>query len=192
MISHLFKTVLVAVVATLFLSFDLPKDWFKAGSNPEWYDMGIDKTVKHNGNNCATIKCTGKTKGFGTLMQDCLPDKYLGKRVRMSGFMKSEGINHWAGFWMRVDIGNSTKPLSFDNMDDRPVKGTTDWTKYDIVLDVPATATNIAYGALVSGGGQIWIDDLSFEIVDAGTPLTGDNKKRHLPVDNPSNLNFEN
>ena len=63
--------------------------------------------------------------------------------------------------------------LSFDNMSDRPIVGTTDWKKYDIVLDVPNNASNIAFGALLSGTGQIWFEKLTFEIVDTSVKTTG-------------------
>ena len=53
------------------------------------------------------------------------------------------------------------------------VKGTTNWTKYEIVLDVPSNATLIVYGALLAGTGQIWVDHLSFEIADTSVETTG-------------------
>ena len=49
---------------------------------------------------------------------------------------------------------------------------TTGWKKYEIVLDVPQQATNLAYGALLDGTGEIWISDLSFETVDRNVPVT--------------------
>jgi hypothetical protein len=167
-------------------SYDLPKNWFKAGSQPGKYDMGIDKGAGINGKNAATIK-SNRTDitGFGTLMQNSLPDKYLGKRVRMTGYIKSKNVDGWAGLWFRVDGDRTSKSLSFDNMSNRPVSGTTDWKKYEIVLDVPAGATNLAYGALLDGKGQIWFDNINFEIVDDTVPATDKTNRE------PKNLNFE-
>lgn len=183
----------ILATAVLFLSsFDVPKSWFVAGSAPKSYNMGIESGAGQEGKNAATIQSKGeKVKGFGTLMQNCNPDKFLGKRVRLTAFVKSENVNGWAGLWLRVDQKNSTEPLSFDNMDDRAVKGTTEWTKYEIVLDVPASASNIAYGALLSGGGKIWFDNLTFEVVDASVPTTGENHKNRMPLKEPGNLSFE-
>jgi hypothetical protein len=39
----------------------------------------------------------------------------------------------------------------FDNMDDRPIKGDSEWQQYAVVLDVPSEATALAYGILLSG-----------------------------------------
>jgi hypothetical protein len=182
---------LVAAVFILFsFGFDIPEGWFEAGSHPGNYDMGIEKGAGQDGKNAATIKSKEKKiKGFGTLMQDCLPQKFIGKRVRMSGYMKSKDVESWAGFWMRVDEAGSQTPLSFDNMHDRSIKGTTEWKKYEIVLDVPAKASNIAYGALLYGTGQIWFDKLNFEVVDAYLPTTG--KTGKAPNAEPVNLDFE-
>lgn len=180
------------MVTSLFFSFDLPAGWFKAGSELKSYDMGIDKGAGQDGHTAATIKSNvDKINGFGTLMQNCLPDKFLGKRIRMSGYVKSKDVEEKAGLWLRVDEANSKKPLAFDNMHDRPVKGTTDWKKYEIVLDVSSNASNIAYGALLAGTGQIWFDKLNFEIVDISIPLTGDQKGNDKPNKEPVNLDFE-
>jgi len=196
MISKILKSVLLVGVTVTLLSFDLPKDWIKAGSKPKNYDMGVDKGAGQNGRNAATIKSTvAQIEGFGTLMQQCLPDKYLGKRVRMSGYFKSKDVVGWSSFWLRIDYPkNSKSPTSFDNMHDgkkdRAIMGTTEWKKYEIVLDVASDAENMAFGALLDGTGQIWIENLSFEIVDSSVPTTGlDGDKSSTPSE-PSNLDF--
>lgn len=193
----IFKNAIIIVITFGLLSFDLPTGWFKAGSEPKSYEMGIDKGASQDGNSAATIKSSkSKIKGFGTLMQNCLPNKYLGKRVRMSGYMKTLNVIEWAGFWLRVDEANSVKFLEFDNMHDgktnRAVTGTTDWTKYEIVLDVPNNASNLAYGALLCGTGQIWFDKLNFEIVDNTIPTTGNDYGNSSNNAEPNNLDFEN
>lgn len=186
----------ILVIALTLVSFDSPTGWFEAGSDPDSYDMGIDKGAGQDGKNAATIKSkVKKIKGFGTLMQDCLPDNYLGKRVRMSGMVKTKGLSDWAGLWFRIDQKNSDRDLGFDNMHDgkkdRSIKGTTDWTRYEIVLDVPANASNLAYGALLVGTGQIWFDDIKFEIVDKSVPTTGESSEHLMPGKEPVNGDFE-
>ena len=75
------STLLIGMVLTLY-SFIVPKGWGKAGSKPKSYDMGIDSGAGQDGKNAATIKSIDKKiNGFGTLMQNCLPDKYLFKAV---------------------------------------------------------------------------------------------------------------
>lgn len=110
----------------------------------------------------------------------------------MSGYLKTKEVKDWAGLWFRIDEEGSDNPLGFDNLKngkkDRSVTGTTDWTKYDIVLDVPDKASNLTYGALLSGSGQIWFDELTFEMVDNTVPTTGEDEEELFE---PRNLGFE-
>ncbi|HLG35758.1 MAG TPA: hypothetical protein VI757_12825 [Bacteroidia bacterium] len=202
---------------------ELPAGWFKAGDKPGSYDMGMVKVpfyesvkdlhkIKEKdafiGDPALEVRVATihsieeKIDGFGTLMQQCKPGIYLGNRVRMSGYMKTENLSEWAGFWFRVDGKDVRDFLAFDNFKDgkkdRSVKGTTPWTRYEIVLEVPQGATNLAYGALLAGTGQIWFDHITFEIVDKNVPTTGytnDEIKEKAPEKNlnqePTNLDFE-
>jgi len=193
MTTKLLKSVLLLGTTLILLSFNVPTGWFNAGSKPQSYEMGIDKGAGQNSKNAATIQSKDtKIDGFGTLMQQCNPDKYLGKRVRMTGFVKSENVATWAGLWLRVDQAGSQQPLSFDNMESRSIKGTTGWKKYEIVLDVPANASLMAYGALLAGTGKIWFDNIAFEIVDKSVQTTDSkNDKNPATLSGPSNLDFE-
>ena len=193
MTKKILKSVLLIVITIALFSFNLPTGWLKLGSKPASYEMGIDKGTGQEGKNAATIKSIDKTiDGFGTLMQESKPDKYLGKRVRLSGYIKSENVAGWAGLWFRVDQAGSQQALSFDNMQDRAVKGTTGWAKYEIVLDVPSNASMLAYGALLSGTGQIWFDNLTFEVVDNSVKSTSSLKGNESMIQNePTNLDFE-
>ena len=39
----------------------------------------------------------------GTLVQAVRAEPYRGRRIRLSGFIRTEGANGGAGLWMRVD-----------------------------------------------------------------------------------------
>jgi len=150
----------------------LPNGWFKAGSNPSDYKMGIDKDISFDGNKSAFIESdSADSKGFGTMMQSASVEDYRGKRVRLTVYIKTQDVSNWTGGWFRID-GNQKKPLAFDNMKNRPINKTRDWSKYTMVLDVANEATSMAYGVLLAGNGKVWFDNLSFEIVDKSTPVT--------------------
>jgi len=190
------KKLLIKLIFCFFilvsLSFDIPKGWFIAGATPSDYEMGIDPGSGQAGGNAATIKSKkDKAKSWATLMQDFNPGKYLAKKIKMTAYMKTKDVKTKAAFWLRVDQSGSRSALAFDNMMNRPIKGTTDWTKYEIVLAVPAKASNIAYGALLGGPGQIWFDNFSFEVVDDVTPTTNLTKDRDSQQAEPFNVDFE-
>lgn len=92
-------------------------------------------------------------------------EPFRGKRVRYTGYLNTEEVNAFgAGLWMSVNDCAGT--LSFDNMNTRRVKNTTDWSQYEIVLDVPREATHIRFGFFLAGNGILWGDDLSLDVVD--------------------------
>lgn len=181
----------------------LPVGWQRAPSNSSnGYSIIVDTNIKHGGKASAAIKFTcGDENGFGSLSQVISADEYRGKRVRLSGWLKTENTNA-AGLWMRVD-GNR-RLLGFDNMLNRAVKGTTDWKRYEVVLDVPSEAVNIFFGTIVDGKGQVWVDDVNLEIVGNNVPPTNQLSPEQMRLDDsnrnpknsdikqPVNLGFEN
>lgn len=169
----------------------IPEGWFKAGSSPKSYDIGIENKVGNAGENAAYIKSNQENvNGFGTIMQNFSAEKYLNKRVRFSGYIKSKNVAESAGLWMRIDgKENPTKPLGFDNMENRPIKGTNNWKKYDVVLDVPSNSNLINIGILLAGTGEVWISNLKFEVVDKNVPTT-DLISKAQKIEGPVNLDF--
>ncbi len=168
----------------------LPDGWFAAGSKPAEYEMGADNSIYQSGKSGAFIKSKNPgTNDFGTLMQSISAENYLDKRLRLSGFIKSKDINGWSGMWMRID-GDNGKELGFDNMGTRPIKGTTDWKQYEIVLDVPANSKTINYGVLLGATGEVWFDNLKLEVVDKNVPVTSHAKEMNLSKE-PVNMDFE-
>jgi hypothetical protein len=146
--------------------------WFLAGSNRKDYVQAMDSQTLREGKPSLSLSSTIPTPaGFGTAMQNVAPTDYLGKRVRLSAWVKTAKVPDWAGLWMRVD-GPEKAMLAFDNMGKRPIKGTTDWTRHDLVLDVAPTARNLAFGLLLSGPGQAWLNDLRLEVVDSTVAVT--------------------
>ena len=191
----------ILVVAGLFLAksnlnaqkkLNAPKieGWFLAGSKPECYNFGLDKVVYKTGSSSAFLESTQKKiDGFGTLMQSFLAKDYLGQRVKMTAYIKSKDVSDWAGMWLRIDPKNGGENMSgFDNMQDRPITGTQEWTKCEIILDVPEESATLNFGVLLSGTGKVWVDSFSFEIVNKMlTETTGG----HTYVNKePTNLDF--
>jgi hypothetical protein len=62
--------------------------------------------------------------------------------------------------------------LVIDNMEDRALRGTTDWVQAAIVLDVSDQARVILFGALLSGAGAIDLTRLRFEEASDTVPTT--------------------
>jgi hypothetical protein len=152
------------------------------------YVVGIEQVRAHSGRSSAYIRSTTEEpRGFGALSQRFSAREFAGEKIKLTGYIRAESVVGWAGLWMRVD-GSDGGLQSFDNMENRPVRGTSEWVRREIVLDASANAFAIAIGALLVGCGQIWIDDLSLEVVPKETPTTA--PEYDLPLA-PTNLDFE-
>jgi hypothetical protein len=126
---------------------------------------------------------------FGTMMQQIKAQKYLDKRIKLSGFLKAKDLDGFCSFWMRVDNAYGDI-LQFDNMGDRPITKETEWNHHSIVLDVPKNSDSISFGVLLSGNGHVWIDSLKFELVDKSVPTTNIDYSKEIKEE-PTNLSFE-
>jgi hypothetical protein len=162
--------------------------WELNGSHPDDYEVRLDRTIAYTGKTSALLEARPEARGFGTLMQSIDTATMRGKRIRLSAFIRAQDVRH-AALWMRVDDA-AGEMLAFDNMDDRPITGTSGWVRHDIVLDVAAESLGIAFGVLLIGKGQVWADNFTFEAVGDEAPTTGTPMTNFL-LPEPTNLDFE-
>ena len=168
------------------------KHWLITGTAPDKYKTGIDRTVFHTGTASAFIQSEEEEfvpDEYATIMQQFRAERFLGKRVRFSAFVKALEVEGWSGLWLRLD-GKFSVTLKLDNMQNRPIKGTINWNLYSCVLDVPEETELINIGILLTGKGRVWLDDVSFQEVDRTVPVTDFEIQKEYP-DYPENLTFE-
>ncbi len=159
---------------------DLPAPWILTGGNPDHYAIGLDNGVTVTGRGGKFIRNIDDfDNGWGTLMQSISAKKYEGQRLRFQARVKTSGVKQ-AGLWMRVDKPEKSG-AAFYNSYDRPIVGNTEWQVRSVVLDVPVGSSVIAFGVLQYGKGQVWVDDLSFEVVGKDVPVD-------VQVDSPSKM----
>lgn len=167
---------------------EVPKGWVLMGSDRDQYVTGTDKDVTHGGQPSAFLLGTANNAGkFGTLSQFFKASDYEGKRVRLRAWVRSKDVSSWAGLWMRVDQDDKT--AAFDNMQNRAIKGSTDWKMVDVVLDVPKKATDIAIGILLDGPGEVWMSGVKLEAVGQDVAVTDMHQTNAMPA-GPENLDF--
>ena len=153
----------------------VPAGWQAVTDGSGEYTVTSDGARRDGGQGFAgaTIKANvDDPHGSAMLAQSIRADAYRGKRIRLSGYLKTIGVNEGtAVLFMRVD-GDGVVQTS-DYMQNRPMMLTTDWERQDIVLDVPNDAIGVTYGFLLGGSGQAWLDELSIEIVGNDVAVTG-------------------
>jgi hypothetical protein len=161
------------------------------GQNASDYAAEIDRKVTHGGQGAMSLRSVvAAPTGFRAATQCVKADLYRGKRVRLAGYLRTRDVADWSGLWLRVD--GPARALAFDNMEPRAVKGTTDWTRYEVVLDVPEAAVRLAFGPVLRGAGQVWADDLTLDVVDPKAIKSTQPPGYVLnPAEHASNLDFE-
>lgn len=171
--------VLLAVATPVRADPGFPHGWGGGTSRPQDYEFGTAPTEGATGKNAAYIKGKpGAVANAYFIMLQCIrADDYAGKRLRLSARLKSVDSSGEQLF-MRVDgppaaNGELSKVLGFYNMSDRPIRGTTDWKNYYVVLDVPQGAAKICFGFILVGGkGEAWADGFALDAVGKDVPLS--------------------
>jgi hypothetical protein len=146
--------------------------WMVSPDFDEDFEVGVDQAVAHSGKASTYIKSKphATETSHVTIGQRIKADAYRGKRVRLSGFLKTANVTGRARLWMRIDSEQGI--LGQDAMNDRALKETADWAKLEIVLDVPEDSAGVIFGLRLNGAGQVWMDDLRWETVNSSVPTT--------------------
>lgn len=157
------------------LKLTLPKGWthklvYRTNAK---YDVGIDSSMSCNGQKAACINVRNAHYYESVeLYQTMSCDGYRGKRIRFTVQLKSLKVKK--GVFLVEIFGPHGGTVALDNMANRALEGTRDWSKQSLVLDIPENAFELKFGARVTGGGALWFSDLSFEEVDTSVPVTDD------------------
>jgi hypothetical protein len=112
----------------------------------------------------------------GNLMQSFSAAAYAGKVVRLRAWLRLESffvapalglrlpsVEDRGQLWLTVERANRRKGFS-ENTDDRPVRSPM-WTRTEIIGEIDRDAQFINFGILSIGGGRVWVDDVSFDVI---------------------------
>ncbi len=126
-----------------------------------------DSLVAHGGRWSARIERTAASARNFSSLTLVLPEEKSGESITLKGYLKTADVEEYCGLWMRLDgeAGN----VGFDNMHNRRLKGTTDWTEYTITLPYSPETRHVVFGALLAGPGTVWVDDL--QVLVDGQPF---------------------
>jgi len=129
-----------------------------------WQHKGVSKDMNYQNGTYQSIRVNRDSKvdeasGFGNLRMSLDAEKYRGKEIKYTGWVKlkknSKGTGH---LWLRVDKIDKTLGF-FNNMDENPITSN-EWKPYEIVGEVDANATNIALGCFIKEKGTMYVDDI--------------------------------
>jgi len=129
--------------------------------------VSLDSTVVHGGRYAGRLEHEPGGPGSAVILSMSLPVTFQGSTVELSGWLRTEDVNGFAGLWLRED--GKSGPVQFDNMQDRHLAGTTGWTQYRIRLPLDQRSRTLWLGVLLAGDGTVWVDDMDLR-VDGAPP----------------------
>lgn len=145
------------------------------GTEGRGYKYFLDSTVFLTGNKSLCVEYTTgsseKHANFFSLLSGSL---FLNKKCRLSGFIKTENVTDFAGFFITI-LGKDTVVMHA-TMEKTGPKGTTGWKQYSIEYDIKNDCRQLWFGVEMGEKGKAWFDNLKFEIggVEVTQPVLSD------------------
>lgn len=180
-----------------------PAAWLLDGGDPDRYRLRLDRETPRTGEASLRLEARGnrRDREWAVAVQMLDATAYRGRSLRLAGWLRTEDVGS-GHLWMRIDgiIDGEAALIAIDNMEERFLEDTNDWTELEIVLEVPPESVTILYGVMITGDGTVWADDLSLGEAPAGAEPTAetmnevlgglyDRPMGMLPA--PLNLDFE-
>ena len=107
--------------------------------------------------------------GFAAAQVPAAP--FRGKRIRLWTKMKTRDLKGYFPLFMRATAGGD--PVSAAALPYRQApKGSGEWKKYSVEMDIPREAETLYFGARMRGSGTGWVDDFSIETLPEPGPQT--------------------
>lgn len=161
--------------------FFMPKNWFVWGQG---YNINVDTIVKHSGNNAIKLSPRGKLREdyFGCVASS-IDANFSAKNIELKAWMKFKDVKDGSvGLLLRIDDA-AGQPIVFDNMEKYNISGTSNWKEYKINLNYPSDAKIIYIGALLTGTGELWVDDFELYIDGKSIENLSTEKKEIAPAE---------
>jgi Peptidase family S41 len=148
----------------------IPKGVHFDADQQKTYPLSVDSFIRQHGSYSVILQQKDSNAQFGLFSFSIKPN-FSGKKLTLKGYIRTENVSGgFAGLWIRVDgIGGT---ISFDNMANKGVTGSTDWKEYQVEVDFDEEEANlILVGGLLVGKGKIWLDNFQLLVDDKDIAL---------------------
>jgi hypothetical protein len=148
-----------------------PSPWRLVKEDADPGNAFVDPTEAHGGSGSVRLTVERSINGDVAVLQPLRGDAWRGKRVRLSGFVKSRIATGEAG--LVAVVNNGSRQSSFYPSQQRLSKQETGWHLVSATFDVPLDAALVSVGLWIRhGSGSAWLDDVTFEEVPHDSSAT--------------------
>ena len=145
--------------------------WFLAGSGREEYSFGRDTAMPHEGHASVAMAPRGLPSGrMGTLVREWDAAPWRGKRVRVSAWVRTEGVTTVGDFSANAAAGGPPADEPTPGSVSRRLAPSCDFAPYFVELVVPPDANVVRLGVGVAGPGKIWVEGGRIDLAGAPAP----------------------
>lgn len=130
------------------------------------YTLGLSKGSGRSGGSAAYLKNkVVKPRSYGTIAQNASAADYRGKRIRLSTYLKSKSAKEGA-LWIVVVDKDPNKSIGLNGTTTgKVIRGNQDWTRFEHIINIPATTQALSFGISSEGKGTVWADGFKIEVL---------------------------
>lgn len=146
--------------------------WIAQHAGPESYRYALDTERKKSGERSLRLENMGP-EPFGSIYQKIDAAPWRGRRLRFAAWLRTEGTTgnvYGSGAGLSIGGLRGGYARAEAQMRKDAVHGTTDWTRYEVVLTIPHDVDEIEVGLNLFGPGTAWIDDATLDVVESKEP----------------------
>ncbi len=146
----------------------VPEVMIKSGYNA----IGVT-TAPYEGDLCCRFTCMKKADSAlaeGIVQQRISALSFRGKKLSISAAVKGFALNDTSSIHFFVYVRTMDTTFVFENLKDNPVSSG-QWSRRDIVLDIPLNATDVSFGLNIYGLADAYIDNIEIKAIEPQNPI---------------------
>ena len=127
-----------------------------------------DTETVHSGNAAGVLRMSAEQE-MATYANEFPADALVGKRVKMSAWLKGDNIGRMARFYASAsEDGRGRRGRGGWGRGGDALEGSFDWQQVSAEFNVRENS-DVQFGVFAMGGGTLWIDDVSLEVLGPAT-----------------------
>jgi hypothetical protein len=138
---------------------DIPGWQFSQHAGPKSFAIGLDGSEPAEGKFSLRMTRT-QPQVYGSVTQTLPLKGYVGKTVRVSAKMKSDGVGEKG--WKLFMAARGQRTVVYSDA----VTGTTPWKDVSVEVKITPEVDQLLVGATLLDAGTGWIDDVQVHVVD--------------------------
>lgn len=156
--------------------------WFLAGTNAKEYKAGITNApeLMYANQPSGFIRSTGfNFSGYGEVAEHVPAQQYAGQRVRLNAVVFTDKCVSGVSLWLWALKGKNG--LRSADTTVHALIGSNNWSRQELVLDVPKNADTLRISMRLTGRGMALLNDLNLVVIPTHAPSSPELQFRTQP-----------